>query len=61
MSTVKFTRALKRFFPKLESIDSQGKCVSEVIQEIETQYPGIKDYILDDQGRVRKHVNVFVE
>lgn len=35
--------------------------VSEVIQGIEDRYPGIRSYILDDQGQVRKHVNIFVD
>ena len=61
MSTVKFTRALKRFFPSLEPIEIQGQSISEVIDQVEKIHPGIRDYILDNQGQVRKHVNVFVD
>jgi len=32
-----------------------------VVQSIDQDFPGIKDYILDDQGSLRKHVNIFVD
>ncbi len=61
MVSIKFTHALKRFYPDLQALESEATIVSEVIAEIEAAYPGIKNYILDDQGRVRKHVNIFVD
>ncbi len=61
MVSIKFTHALKRFYPDLQPLESQANLVSEVIGEVEDRYPGIRNYILDDQGRVRKHVNIFVD
>jgi adenylyltransferase/sulfurtransferase len=34
--------------------------VGEVLRELERRYPTVKGWILDDQGQVRAHVNVFV-
>jgi len=61
MPTVKFTYALKRFFPKLKDIPAQGNSLPEIFTEIETSYPGLKSYILDERGSLRKHVNIFVD
>jgi hypothetical protein len=30
------------------------------MDELERRYPGISAYILDDVGRVRRHVNLFI-
>ena len=34
--------------------------VGEVLRELERRHPPIVGWILDEQGRVRPHVNVFV-
>ena len=61
MAEIKFTNALKRFYPDLKSFQSEVNIVSEVIRIVDGKYPGIKSYIVDEQGRLRKHVNIFVD
>jgi molybdopterin converting factor small subunit len=61
MPTVKFTYALKRFFPNLKDTPTNGRMLGDVLHEIETVYPGVSQYILDEQGRLRQHVNIFID
>jgi len=61
MAEIKFTNALKRFYPDLKSFQSEASIVSEIISIIDGRHPGIKNYIVDEQGRLRKHVNIFVD
>jgi sulfur-carrier protein len=37
-----------------------GATVGEVLRELERRHPPVTGWILDDQGKVRSHVNVFV-
>ena len=60
MIKVNFTSALKRFFPALQSIEVEAKSVAEVLKEVETRYPGMNSYLLEDSGKLRKHVNIFI-
>ncbi|HLF65051.1 MAG TPA: MoaD/ThiS family protein [Saprospiraceae bacterium] len=60
MATINFTYALKRFFPELKSQDIDGKSVKEILDILEQRFPGMRGYILDDQGRLREHVNIFL-
>ena len=61
MPEIHFTQALKRFFPNLEPVQSEKSSIPDILEELEQKYPGITGYILDDQGHLRKHVNIFID
>lgn len=60
MIKVNFTYALKRFFPQLASVEIEAGTVREILDKLEQRFPGMRGYILDDQGRLRQHVNIFL-
>ncbi len=60
MAHVSFTRHLQRFFPTLEECEVPGATVREVIDELERRHKGFASYIVDETGRLRRHVNIFV-
>jgi len=61
MPTVKFTYALKKFFPKLKDTPAEGNSLQEIFKEIESNYPGLSSYVLDERGSLRRHVNIFID
>ena len=61
MPTVKFTYALKRFFPRLKDTPANGNTLADIFKEIETNYPGLRSYVLDERGSLRRHVNIFID
>ena len=60
MIKVKFTPALNRFQSDLKPIEVEGSTVKEVMLRTFEQFPKLRNYVLEDQGAVRKHVNIFV-
>ena len=61
MPHVTVTRHLQRFFPTLkEAEEVPGATVRELLAELEKRYPGFALYVVDETGRLRRHVNVFV-
>lgn len=38
-----------------------GDTVGSLLDATAMDYPRLKNYVLDDQGRVRKHVAIFVD
>lgn len=34
--------------------------VSQLLDGVEEAHPGLKDYIVDETGALRKHVNIFI-
>jgi molybdopterin converting factor small subunit len=37
-----------------------GATVLELLRALETRHPGTSGWILDERGRIRRHINVFV-
>ncbi|MEZ4825224.1 MAG: MoaD/ThiS family protein [Bacteroidia bacterium] len=60
MVMVRFTSALRRFFPRLREEPVRGETVAAVLEELDLRYPGIRHYLTDDQGCLREHVNIFI-
>ena len=62
MAQVKFTRHLVRYFPALDDVVTvPGQTVAEVIANLDKAYPGLADYIVDERGSLRRHVNIFLD
>ncbi|MBA3396330.1 MAG: MoaD/ThiS family protein [Deltaproteobacteria bacterium] len=61
MAQVTFTKHLKRFFPTLKDSEQVGgTTVREVLDDLDKLYPGFSGYVVDELGRLRRHVNIFV-
>lgn len=60
MPTVHFTPALKRFRPDLSTIKVDAGTVAGVVAAVEQRYPGLGAYIVEENGALRRHVNIFI-
>jgi molybdopterin synthase sulfur carrier subunit len=62
MPTVEMTRYLYRFFQGLENrvIRVDAGSVAEILRAVNDLAPGFTDYVLDEQGALRKHVNISI-
>jgi molybdopterin converting factor small subunit len=38
----------------------QGESVVELLRALEQRHPDLHGWILDERGRIRRHINVFV-
>jgi len=59
MPTVSFTRTLERFLPA-PSTAVEGATVAAALAAVFATRPGLRGYVLDDQGALRRHVAVYV-
>jgi molybdopterin converting factor small subunit len=41
-------------------LELEGATVVEVLRALEREHPDVEGWILDERGRIRDHVNVFV-
>jgi molybdopterin converting factor small subunit len=41
-------------------VEAQGARVAEVLDDLDRRFPGLKFRVVDEQGRIRRHVRIFV-
>jgi molybdopterin converting factor small subunit len=50
-----------RSYTRNESVvEAQGSTVDEVLVDLDRQFPGLRFRVVDEQGRLRKHMKVFL-
>jgi molybdopterin synthase sulfur carrier subunit len=42
-------------------VEVSGSTVGEIIEKLETSFPGLKERVLDEDGEVRRFVNIYVD
>lgn len=60
MAIIRFTTHLVQHRP-VRAIEASGATVAEVLATGLADDPLLRGYVLDDQGRVRKHVNIYLD
>jgi hypothetical protein len=60
MPEVKFTQNLERHL-SVPAQEVPGSTVREALDQVFERNPNLRGYVLDDQGRLRKHVTVFID
>ena len=60
MPLVKFTNALKRFYPQLKAEQIEASTVAEILHQLDSRYPRLSTYLVEENGALRQHVNIFI-
>jgi molybdopterin converting factor small subunit len=61
MAIVRLRAPLKDLVGGNREVTLEGASVGEVLRQLERVHPKITGWVLDEQGHVRRHVNVFVD
>lgn len=60
MAVVNLRAPLKDLAGGNSNVQLEGSTVADVLKALERDWPRTTGWILDEQGRVRRHVNVFL-
>jgi molybdopterin synthase sulfur carrier subunit len=58
--SVRIPTILRTYTSGESEVSAEGATLAEVIDDLESNFSGIKARILDDQGAIRRFVNVYV-
>jgi molybdopterin synthase sulfur carrier subunit len=57
---VRIPTPLRKLTNNEEVVEVEGATIGDAITELQSRYPGIKERLVDDNGEVRRFVNVYV-
>jgi molybdopterin synthase sulfur carrier subunit len=60
MPSVRIPTPLRKLTNDLEVVSAAGANVGEVLDNLDKAFPGLRERICDEQGNVRRFVNIFV-
>ena len=60
MATVRLRGPLRQRAGDLPEHALEGSTIADVLRALEDANPALAGWILDERGRVRRHINVFV-
>jgi molybdopterin synthase sulfur carrier subunit len=60
MAQIHFTTWLRAIVPD-GPVTAHGATVGEALDALLAERPGVRSYVLDEQGRLRKHVCIFAD
>ncbi len=60
MTTVRLREPLKRLAGGQADHELEGTTVADVLAALEREQPALAGWILDERGRLRRHINIYV-
>lgn len=60
MATVRIPSPLRRYTNNQSKVETNGGNIGELLANLEAEYPGIKAKLCDDNGNIKRYVNVFI-
>jgi len=58
--TVRVPGPLRRLTNGSSEVSVEGATVSEALHNLDTEYPGFRERIYDDSGKLRQFINIYV-
>jgi molybdopterin synthase sulfur carrier subunit len=60
MPIVRIPTPLRKLTNNQEEVTASGATLGAILEELNATYPGLGERILDEQGAIRRFVNIFV-
>ncbi|MGB8166533.1 MAG: ubiquitin-like small modifier protein 1 [Chthoniobacteraceae bacterium] len=60
MASIRIPTPLRKLTNELEVVQASGATIGEILDNLDKAFPGLNERICDEQGNVRRFVNIFV-
>ncbi len=59
-TNIRIPTPLRRLTNEQEVVQAEGSTVQALLDNLESSFPGLKDRICDESGKIRRFVNVYL-
>ncbi|MHC4952349.1 MAG: MoaD/ThiS family protein [Planctomycetota bacterium] len=60
MAKVVLTTNLRKYTGGVTETEAAGETVRDLLVDLDARLPGLRAYVVNDHGALRRHVNIFV-
>jgi molybdopterin converting factor small subunit len=60
VTTVRIPTPLRKLTKEQALVEAAGSTIREIVDDLENQFPGFKERMCDENGDLRRFVNVYV-
>jgi molybdopterin converting factor small subunit len=57
---VRIPTPLRSYTAQQGVVDAVGDTVDDVLRDLDKQFPGLRFRVVDEQGRLRQHMRIFI-
>ena len=57
---VRIPTPLRKMTQNKDTVQAAGPTISALVDDLEKQYPGLKERLCDDRGELRRFVNIYL-
>jgi sulfur-carrier protein len=57
---VRIPTPLRKLTQDKDTVQSTGKTIDDIVENLEKQYPGLKERLCDERGELRRFVNIYL-
>lgn len=57
---VRIPTPLRSYTDQAKVVDADGRTVDDLLRDLDRRYPGLRFRVVDEQGRLRPHMKVFL-
>ena len=61
MAKVVLTTNLRKYTDGVTETEADGASVADLLHDLDGRLPGLRAYIVNETGALRRHVNIFVD
>jgi molybdopterin synthase sulfur carrier subunit len=58
---VRIPTPLRSYTGQAAAVEAEGATLDDLLHDLDRRHPGIRFRMVDEQGRLRRHMKIFVE
>lgn len=58
--TIRIPGPLRSYTNDIAEVSAQGDTLEQLLADLERCYPGMRFRMIDEQGRIRPHIRIFI-
>lgn len=60
MTRVRIPTPLRSYTAQASAVEATGTTLDDLLHDLDARFPGLRFRVVDEQGRLRRHMRIFI-